>query len=161
MRAELEGMTSGMRTQAVKYSADSMAEFKKGIDSLITELDATMKLTAGPNSTVSVIDRSKFGGGGAAWAEAQGAYAGYSKVRQSLVDLSKLLRDCLEGLGIAVLASQDGIEAMDEDIKLKMRGIYERTKGAHDKAQAQQQATTQGKPADNGSEGTSGGGSYQ
>ncbi|KQX53643.1 hypothetical protein ASE09_05315 [Streptomyces sp. Root66D1] len=152
-----------MRTQAVKYSADSMAEFKKGIDKLITELDATMTLTAGPNSTVSAIDRSKFGGGGAAWAEAQSAYASYAKVRKSLVDLSKLLKDCLEGLGIAVVASQGGIEAMDEDIKLKMRGIYERTKDAHDKSQAQQQGAGQGKPADSGSEGTSGGdgGSYQ
>ncbi|MCZ0979801.1 hypothetical protein O1L60_14300 [Streptomyces diastatochromogenes] len=160
MRAEMDGMTSGMRTQAVKYSADSMAEFKKDVDKLITTLDATMKVTADPNGTVSVIDRSKFGGGGAAWAEAQSAYAGYSKVRQSLVDLSKLLRDCLEGLGIAVVASQDGIEAMDEDIKLKMRGIYNRTKDAHDKAQAQQQAAAQGKPADSGSSGASGGGAF-
>ncbi|MER5207687.1 S8 family serine peptidase [Streptomyces sp. NPDC002825] len=35
MRAEMEGMTSGMRTQAVKYSADSMDEFKKDVDKLI------------------------------------------------------------------------------------------------------------------------------
>ncbi|MEV6245372.1 hypothetical protein AB0M38_04090 [Streptomyces sp. NPDC051742] len=158
MLPEMGGLTSGMRTQAVKYSADSMAELKKDVDRLITSLDATMKPTADPNGSVSEIDRSKFGGGGGAWAEAQSAYASYAKVRQSLVDLSKLLKDCLEGLGIAAIASQDGIEAMDEDIKLKMRGIYERTKDAHDKAEQQK---NQGDSAGNGSEGTTGGGSFQ
>ncbi|WP_367824864.1 hypothetical protein [Streptomyces sp. LMG1-1-1.1] len=159
MQAPMDGLAAGMRTQAVKYSADSINEFKIDVDKLIDSLDDTMKVTADPNGTVSAVDRSKFGGGGAAWAEAQSAYASYSKVRQSLVDLSKLLKDCLEGLGIAVVASQDGIETMDEDIKLKMRGIYDRTKDAHDKSE--QQKTNQGNPPADGSEGTSGGGTFQ
>ncbi|MER5962488.1 hypothetical protein [Streptomyces sp. NPDC002057] len=158
MLPAMGGLASGMRTQAVKYSADSMAELKTDVDKLIVSLDKTMKTTADPNGSVSEVDRTKFGGGGAAWAEAQSAYTSYAKVRQSLVDLSKLLKDCLEGLGIAAVASQGGIEAMDEDIKLKMRGIYERTKVAHDQHEQQK---NQSDPTANGSDGTTGGGSFQ
>ncbi|MEU6169249.1 hypothetical protein [Streptomyces tanashiensis] len=132
MRAELDGMSSGMRTQAVKYSADSMQKFKQGVDDLIEQLDGSGasagKLKADP------VTRTQFGGGGAAWGEAQGAYSAYNETLHSLVALSGLLKDCLEGLGIAVVASKDGMEQMDDDVKRKMIQIHQRTYDAKTKA---------------------------
>ncbi|MER7946551.1 hypothetical protein ABTY59_04035 [Streptomyces sp. NPDC096079] len=132
MRAEMDGMSSGMRTQAVKYSADSMQKFKQGVDALIEELDGSGasagKLKADP------VTRTQFGGGGAAWSEAQGAYSAYNETLHSLVELSGLLKDCLEGLGIAVVASKDGMEQMDDDVKRKMIQIHQRTYDAKTKA---------------------------
>ncbi|MGW8765528.1 hypothetical protein ACWGN5_23805 [Streptomyces sp. NPDC055815] len=146
MRAELEGMTSGMRTQAVKYSADSMQKFKQGVDALIEQLDGSGasagKLKADP------VTRTQFGGGGAAWGEAQGAYSAYNETLHSLVELSSLLKACLEGLGIAVVASKDGMEQMDDDVKRKMIQIHQRTYDA--KTKADKEAGTGGTDAAEG-----------
>ncbi|MER6097173.1 hypothetical protein ABT154_15220 [Streptomyces sp. NPDC001728] len=122
----------GMRTQAVKYSADSMQKFKQRVDELILELNGS-DASSGKLKTAPV-SRAQFGGGGAAWAEAQGAYAAYDETLGRLVALSGLLKDCLEGLGIAVVASKQGFEEMDDDIKRKMIEIHQRTQDAKDKA---------------------------
>ncbi|MEF9883206.1 hypothetical protein [Streptomyces sp. P9-A4] len=122
----------GMRTQAVKYSADSMQKFKQRVDELILELNGS-DASSGELKTAPV-SRAQFGGGGAAWSEAQGAYAAYDETLGRLVALSGLLKDCLEGLGIAVVASKQGFEAMDDDIKRKMIEIHQRTQDAKDRA---------------------------
>ncbi|MFF8376891.1 hypothetical protein ACF07V_12245 [Streptomyces sp. NPDC015661] len=151
MRAEMEGMTSGMRTQAVKYSADSMQKFKQGVDDLITQLKGS---DAGAGKLKSdPVSRTQFGGGGGAWAEAQGAYAAYDEVLGKLVQLSGLLNDCLEGLGIAVVASKNGFEEMDDDIKRKMIAIHQRTQDAKDKADKD---AGRGAPGSEGSRGAEG-----
>ncbi|WP_052499113.1 hypothetical protein [Streptomyces vietnamensis] len=153
MRAELEGMTSGMRTQAVKYSADSMQKFKQGVEDLITQLkgsDASAgKLKADP------VSRTQFGGGGAAWSEAQSAYTAYDEVLGKLVQLSGLLNDCLEGLGIAVVASKNGFEEMDDDIKRKMIQIHQRTYDAKQKADKEAGRSEVGSEGSTGVEGDS------
>ncbi|WP_328944434.1 hypothetical protein OG259_25885 [Streptomyces sp. NBC_00250] len=122
----------GMRTQAVKYSADSMQKFKLRVDELIEQLNgsdaSSGKLKSDP------VSRTQFGGGGAAWGEAQNAYAAYDETLGRLVALSGLLKDCLEGLGIAVVASKNGMEEMDDDIKRKMIDIHQRTYDAKEKA---------------------------
>ncbi|APE21893.1 MULTISPECIES: hypothetical protein [Streptomyces] len=121
-------MGGGMRTQAVRYSADSIDKFRTGVEGLIEELVGS---EAAPGKLkADKVTRAQFGGGGAAWAEAQGAYTAYNEVLGKLVELSGLLNDCLEGLGIAVVASKDGIEQMDDDIKYKMIEIHQRTKDA-------------------------------
>ncbi|WP_329623182.1 hypothetical protein OG357_24450 [Streptomyces sp. NBC_01255] len=132
MQASLGGMASGMRAQAVKYSADSMETFRKRIDGLIAELQGsgagTGQLKADP------VTRTQFGGGGPAWGEAEGAYAAYDGTLSRLVELSGLLNDCLVGLGIAVVASKNGFEEMEDDIKRKMIDIHQRTFDAKEKA---------------------------
>ena len=132
MEASLGGMASGMRAAAVKYSADSMESFRKQVDGLIDQLQGSY---AGPGKLkADPVTRSQFGGGGAAWGEAEGAYAAYDGTLARLVELSSLLHDCLEGLGIAVVASKNGFEEMDDDIKRKMINIHQRTFDAKEKA---------------------------
>lgn len=156
MQASLGGMASGMRAQAVKYSADSMETFRKQVEGLIEDLQGsqagTGKLTADP------VTRTQFGGGGAAWGEAQSAYAAYDGTLSRLVELSGLLNDCLEGLGIAVVASKNGFEEMDDDIKRKMIGIHQRTFDAKEKADKE---AGRGAPASEGGTGLEDGGNYK
>ncbi|MEV7567651.1 hypothetical protein [Streptomyces tanashiensis] len=142
-------MSSGMRTQAVKYSADSMQKFKQGVEELITQLQGSD--ASAPKLKSEPVTRTQFGGGGAAWSEAQGAYSAYNEVLGRLVELSGLLNDCLEGLGIAVVASKNGMEEMDDDIKRKMIQIHQRTFDAKEKADKE---AGRGAPQSEGSQGT-------
>ncbi|MFC9395258.1 hypothetical protein ACFTWS_19165 [Streptomyces sp. NPDC057027] len=135
MRAELDGASYGMRgmsAEAVRYNTESMTQFKTRIDGLIEKLTGS---EAGKGKVQSdPVTRNQFGGGGAAWGEAHGVYDSYNSFVKQLTDLSGLLQDCLEGLGIAVVASKDGFEQMDEDTKRKMINIHQRTEDAKVKA---------------------------
>ncbi|WP_055600224.1 hypothetical protein [Streptomyces aureus] len=135
MEAYVDGGGYGMRAmsaEAVRYNTESMTEFKKGIDGLIETLTSSeadkSKMKSDP------VVRGQFGGGGGAWAEASGVYDSYNNVLRQLTELSGLLKDCLEGVGIAVVASKDGFEQMDDDVKRKMINIHDRTWVAKDKA---------------------------
>ncbi|MFE0736798.1 MULTISPECIES: hypothetical protein [unclassified Streptomyces] len=128
-----------MSADAVRYNSESMTEFKKGIDELI---DLLTNSPADPNKMkADPVSRAQFGGGGPSWAEAHGLYDSYNNVLKQLTDLSGLLRDSLEGLGIAVVASKDGFEEMDDDVKRKMIAIHQRTYEA--KQQADREAGRQ------------------
>ncbi|MFB6839987.1 hypothetical protein [Streptomyces sp. NPDC056361] len=122
----------GMSMDAVRYNTESMSEFKKSIDGLIKTLTSS-EADKGKMESDPVV-RGQFGGGGAAWSEANGVYDAYNNVLSQLVQLSGLLQDCLEGLGIAVVASKDGFSQMDDDIKQKMINIHDRTWEAKEKA---------------------------
>ncbi|MEU3476618.1 hypothetical protein ACI2LO_03330 [Streptomyces sp. NPDC033754] len=156
MEASMGGMASGMRAQAVKYSADSMELFRKQVDGLIDQLQGSYaapgKLKADP------LTRAQFGGGGPAWGEAEGAFAAYDGTLSRLVELSSLLHDCLEGLGIAVVASKNGFEEMDDDIKRKMINIHQRTFDAKEKADKE---AGRGAPQSEGGTGLEDGGIYK
>ncbi|MER7539131.1 hypothetical protein ABTX77_30750 [Streptomyces sp. NPDC097704] len=159
MRAELDGASYGMHgmsAEAVRYNSESMSEFKTSIDGLIEMLTASEadkgKMKADP------VTRGKFGGGGAAWGEAASVHESYDTVLKQLTDLSGLLQDCLEGLGIAVVASKDGFEQMDDDVKRKMINIHDRTWNAKQKADKEAGRDTS---AGEGSHATEGGGSYK
>ncbi|MEU1860717.1 hypothetical protein [Streptomyces gardneri] len=157
MEASLGGMASGMRAAAVKYSADSMETFRKQIEGLIEDLQGS-HAEPGKLKAENPVTRTQFGGGGAAWGEAQGAYAAYDGTLSRLVELSGLLNDCLEGLGIAVVASKNGFEEMDDDIKRKMINIHQRTFDAKEKADKE---AGRGAPASDGSTGLEDGGIYK
>ncbi|MFF5917819.1 hypothetical protein ACFY8C_05690 [Streptomyces flavochromogenes] len=135
MEAYVDGGGYGMRpmsAEAVRYNTESMSEFKTSIDGLI-EMLTSSEADKGKMKSDPVV-RGQFGGGGGAWAEASGVYDSYNTVLSQLTDLSGLLRDCLEGLGIAVVASKDGFEQMDDDVKQKMINIHQRTDEAKAKA---------------------------
>ncbi|MFE2556835.1 hypothetical protein ACFXGT_12500 [Streptomyces sp. NPDC059352] len=159
MEAYVDGGTYGMRAmsaEAVRYNSESMSEFKTSIDGLIEMLTSS---EAGKGKVESEpVSRGQFGGGGPEWGEAHGVYDSYNAVIKQLKDLSSLLQDCLEGLGIAVVASKDGFEQMDDDVKQKMIGIHQRTEDA--KAKADKEAG-RGAPASEGGQSTESGGNFQ
>ncbi|MFD7444144.1 hypothetical protein [Streptomyces sp. NPDC059909] len=118
------------------YDPESMRDFKVRVDDLITKL--TESPAGAGNVASDPVARAQFGGGGAAWVEASGLFTAYGTVIAELKKLSGLLADCLAGMGIAVVASKDGIETVDDDIRRKMIAINERTSEA--KVAAERQA---------------------
>ncbi|MFF3836122.1 hypothetical protein [Streptomyces sp. NPDC001930] len=139
MEAYVDGGGYGMQAmsaEAVRYNTETMTEFKASIDGLIDTLTSSAADKGQLNAEPMV--RAQFGGGGAAWSEANGVHTSYTNVLKQLTDLSGLLQDCLEGLGIAVVASKDGFEQMDDDVKQKMIRIHQRTEDA--KATADREA---------------------
>lgn len=102
----------------------SFTKFRDRIDELLEDLKAS------PADARKVgedrVAPSQFGD--PAWAEASGLYGSYKAVITELENLSKMLSDSMEGMGIAVLASHKGYENLDEDIRDRMRAISASTK---------------------------------
>ncbi|OKI38543.1 hypothetical protein A6A29_11440 [Streptomyces sp. TSRI0281] len=97
----------------------SFTKFRDRIDELLTDLKAS---PAAPNKLgEDPVGRSEFGD--PSWAEATGLYTTYNTVITELETLSKLLSDSIEGMGIAVLASHNGYENLDIDIRRRMLAI--------------------------------------
>ncbi|HET6360227.1 hypothetical protein [Streptomyces sp.] len=112
------------------YDPESMGDFKKSIDKLISDLNGS---EAGPKKVDDEpASREHFGGGGAGWIEASGLFGAYNNVITQLKQLSQLLADSMEGMGIAVVASKEGYGDMDDDIRRRMLEIHQRTEKHYD-----------------------------
>ncbi|MCX4969674.1 hypothetical protein OHA98_33955 [Streptomyces sp. NBC_00654] len=97
----------------------SFTKFRDRIDELLTDLKTS---PAGPNKLgEDPVTKGQFGDPG--WSEATGLYTTYNTVITELETLSKLLSDSIEGMGIAVLASHNGYENLDIDIRRRMLAI--------------------------------------
>ncbi|WP_316733112.1 hypothetical protein [Streptomyces mirabilis] len=103
----------------------SFTKFQKRVDDLIRDLKGS---AAGPGEVgQEQLARHQFGGGSGAWAEASGLFTSYETVITELENLSKLLSDSMEGMGIAVLASHKGYQNIDLDIRDRMTAISTET----------------------------------
>ncbi|MGW0706031.1 hypothetical protein ACWD4G_08715 [Streptomyces sp. NPDC002643] len=103
----------------------SFQTFKKRIDQLIDDLKDS---DAGPGKVgQEQLVRAQFGGGNGQWAEAAGLFTAYETVITELENLSKLLSDSMEGVGIAVMASHKGYQNIDLDIRDRMVAISAET----------------------------------
>lgn len=109
----------------VATELSSFTAFKKRIDQLISDLKES---DAGPGKVGrEQLARAQFGGGSGEWAEAAGLFTAYETVITELENLSKLLSDSMEGMGIAVLASHKGYQNVDLDIRDRMAEISAET----------------------------------
>nr|WP_299528146.1 hypothetical protein [uncultured Streptomyces sp.] len=116
----------------------SFTGFRNRIDELVRELKLS---EAGPKKVGDdAVLRAQFGGGDKSWAEADWLHTSYQTVITELETLSTLLSDSIEGMGIAVLASHNGYENLDIDIRQRMLAISRETTehygGPYDPTQA-------------------------
>ncbi|WP_338897810.1 hypothetical protein WBG99_21275 [Streptomyces sp. TG1A-60] len=103
----------------------SITAFQKRVDQLISDLKES---DAGPGRVgQEQLVRTRFGGGNGEWAEAAGLFTAYETVITELENLSKLLSDSMEGMGIAVLAAHKGYQNIDLDIRDRMAAISAET----------------------------------
>ncbi|MFD0064803.1 hypothetical protein ACFRAI_23060 [Streptomyces sp. NPDC056637] len=104
---------------------ESFTKFQQRVDQLIKDLKGS---DAGPQKIgQEPLNRHQFGGGDGGFKEASGLYSSYSTVMSELENLSKLLSDSIEGMGIAVLASHKGYANIDDDIRRRMQAISAET----------------------------------
>ncbi|MFB8270205.1 hypothetical protein ACFC96_26870 [Streptomyces sp. NPDC055955] len=105
---------------------ESFTKFQQRVDELIKNLKGS---DAGPKKIgQEPLSRHQFGGGAAGWGAADGLFTSYQTVLTELENLSKVLSDSIEGMGIAVLASHKGYANIDADIRDRMAAISAETK---------------------------------
>lgn len=105
---------------------ESFTKFQQRVDQLIKDLSASQ---AGPKKVgQEALERAKFGGGHQGWHEAHQVFTQYDTVIADLENLSKLLSDSIEAMGIAVTASHKGYENVDMDVRRRMAAISAETK---------------------------------
>nr|WP_079180677.1 hypothetical protein [Streptomyces sp. CB02058] len=104
----------------------SFTKFRNRIDEILDDLKTS---AAGPKKLgEDPMVRTQFGGGDSQWAEAASLFTSYQSVITELESLSKLLSDSIEGMSIAVLASHNGYENLDIDIRRRMLAISDEAK---------------------------------
>ncbi|EKX65766.1 hypothetical protein STRIP9103_03821 [Streptomyces ipomoeae 91-03] len=121
------GVWDAARDMAADVATElsSFQAFQKRIDQLISDLKDS---DAGPGKVgQDQLVRAQFGGGNGEWAEAAGLFTAYETVITELENLSKLLSDSMEGMGIAVMASHKGYQNIDLDIRDRMVAISTET----------------------------------
>lgn len=112
------------------YDAESMVSFKNRVDKLLVELGDS---PAAPQKVgADRMSRTHFGGGGGTWAEAAGLFTSYDNVVKQLKELSQLMADCLEGMGIAVVSAKNGYDGTDGDVRRRMLAIQHNTQRHYD-----------------------------
>ncbi|WP_307715247.1 hypothetical protein [Streptomyces sp. V4I23] len=145
------------------YDPESMTSFKKRVDDLLIKLNGS---PAGPDKVAAdPLSATQFGGGGGSWAEAAGIFDAYKTVIHQLKQLSQLLADCMEGMGIVVVSSKDGYQGMDDDIRQRMLAISQNTQEHYDPKRdpvaqeqaAQEKAQNKGEPNGTGKPGDTAG----
>ncbi|WP_053929415.1 hypothetical protein [Streptomyces sp. NRRL S-4] len=120
------GVTSAAAAVELATELTSFKKFRNRIDEILVALkespaDAT-QLGQDP------MKRAQFGGGDNHWAEAASLFMSYQTVITELETLSKTLSDSIEGMSIAVLASHNGYENLDIDIRRRMLEISDGAK---------------------------------
>ncbi|MEB3965669.1 hypothetical protein OKJ48_36425 [Streptomyces kunmingensis] len=104
---------------------ESFTKFQQRVDQLIKDLQESQ---AGPKRVgQEALERTKFGGGHSGWYEAHDVFSKYDTVIADLENLSKLLSDSIEAMGIAVMASHKGYENVDVDVRRRMAAISAET----------------------------------
>ncbi|WP_203645934.1 hypothetical protein [Streptomyces sp. SID14478] len=104
---------------------ESFTKFQQRVDQLIKDLKGS---PAGPKKVgEEALARHQFGGGDGGFKEAAGLHTSYATVITELENLSSLLSDSIEGMGIAVMASHKGYANIDDDIRRRMQAISTET----------------------------------
>ncbi|MFE7707965.1 hypothetical protein ACFU6I_19720 [Streptomyces sp. NPDC057486] len=118
----------------------SFTKFRDRIDELLKDLKGS------PADARKLgedrMPRARFGGEKGQWAEADALHHTYETVITELEQLSGLLSDSMEGMGIAVLASHKGYEHVDLDVRERMLAIRD---GAREHQEAHQDTTASAK----------------
>lgn len=117
------GVASPATMQALQIEYESLTDYKKRVDGLLSKLDGS------PASDKKLADgtlpESSLGEG---FPEAKRLFTAYTNVHTQLLTLSKGLADQIEGLGIAIQTAGKGFGDVDEDTKRRMIAISEQAK---------------------------------
>ncbi|MBT2450690.1 hypothetical protein J7F03_27190 [Streptomyces sp. ISL-43] len=117
------GVASPARVSALRVEYESLTEYKKRVDGLLS------KLNESPASDKKLADgtlpENSLGEG---FPEAKRLFTAYTNVHTRLLTLSKGLADQIEGLGIAIQTAGRGFGDVDEETKRRMVAISEQAR---------------------------------
>lgn len=96
-----------------------MDSLKKRVDKLLEDFGTSQ---AGPAKIgEDWLDKGRLGGPG--FKEADFLFGSYNVVREQLVKFSKVLELQMESMKLAIHASQNGYQAIDDDIRARMKRL--------------------------------------
>ncbi|GGT90827.1 hypothetical protein [Streptomyces lateritius] len=96
-----------------------MDSLKKRVDKLLEDFGTSQ---AGPAKIGDEwLDKDRLGGPG--FKEAEFLYGSYNVVRDQLVKFSKVLELQMESMKLAIHASQNGYQSIDDDIRARMKRL--------------------------------------
>ncbi|MBT2370072.1 hypothetical protein J7E88_33585 [Streptomyces sp. ISL-10] len=138
--AEGGGGSSG--TSDLERGVGALKRFQTRVNKLLSELEESA--AGGTKMSAQTISRASLSGQSMAeFPEAEGLYAQYNRVHQSLVRLSKSLGDQITVLSIGVHAADVGFDNVEEDKRREFAAIQARidreraaAEGKSDKPQA-------------------------
>lgn len=120
--------TPKSRPQGVKPDLERRAEalkiLKKRIDGALKNMDSSS--AAQHNLSAKRIQRTSFSGQGSPFAEADDLFTKFTEVHDTLVLLSRTLRDQIDATSIAVKVADGGFDAIDEEEKRRYWEISRR-----------------------------------
>ncbi|MEV7102808.1 hypothetical protein [Streptomyces atroolivaceus] len=120
------GVTTAAAAVELATELTSFKKFRNRIDEILVALKESPADAAQLGQ--DPMKRAQFGGGDNHWAEAASLFTSYRTVITELETLSRTLSDSIEGMSIAVLASHNGYENLDIDIRRRMLEISDEAK---------------------------------
>ena len=114
-------------TADLQRGAGALKRLKKRIDGVIKELDES------PGSQHKVdsaqrITRKSLSGDNLEFLEADDLFRKYHEVHATLTDLSRTLREQIDGLGLAVRVADHGFDSLEEDEKERYMSIQRKAR---------------------------------
>ncbi|NBM19735.1 hypothetical protein GUY61_30040 [Streptomyces sp. GC420] len=120
MPDETGGTGSGGGTD-LERGVGALEKFQERVDKLLADLESSA--ASRTKVAAQTVPRSSFSGPNAPFAEADGLYAQYNRVHESLVSLSATLRDQIEYLRIAVYGSAVGYDNVEDELRRRFHEI--------------------------------------
>ncbi|WP_446040706.1 hypothetical protein [Streptomyces sp. SID1121] len=118
----------------------ALKRFQSRVKDLLADLEGGA--AGGTKVAAQTVARTSLSGSNATFAEADGLYAQYNRVHQSLVSLSRTLGDQIETLSIGVHAAEVGFDNVEESVRRRFAAIQDRI-GQEHKAQREQSTKTE------------------
>jgi hypothetical protein len=107
-------------TAAMKVEGETLAGFKKRVDTLLRELESSK---AAPKSIAGgALAKGRLG----AFDEAEDLHSAYTRVHTQLENLSAMLALQIEALGVTVKATKSGYDNLDEEVRAQLARIRTR-----------------------------------
>ncbi|MEU0834160.1 hypothetical protein [Streptomyces sp. NPDC005969] len=119
----------------LRRGVGALEKFQGRVNTLLAELEGS---AAGKSKIAAqTVSRAALSGQNTCFAEADGLYAQYNRVHESLVSLSKSLGDQIEYLNLGVHAAAVGFDNVDDDVRRRFYEIQVRLDKEHEKAQGE------------------------
>ncbi|MEU8706821.1 hypothetical protein [Streptomyces sp. NPDC048565] len=125
----------GKGTGDLQRGVGALEKFQKSVNALLADLESS---PAGKSKVAAqTVSRNAFSGQNTGFAEADGLYAQYNRVHESLVTLSKSLGEQIEYLSLGVHAAAVGFDNVDEDTRRRFYEIQAHMDAEREKAQGE------------------------
>ncbi|MER5631121.1 hypothetical protein [Streptomyces nitrosporeus] len=139
--------SGGAGAKNLRRGVDALEVFQKRVNAILADFVSS----PGGEDKVEAqrVSRTSLSGQNAGFAEADGLFAQYNRVHQSLVTLSRSLSDQIEYLSLGVHAAAVGFDNVDDDTRRRFHEIEARMDAEREREQTERHGDKTVEPARN------------